>query len=418
MGGVTFARILSMRPSTARLGAAVALGLLVAWYVTPVRPTLGGDGASLPGVTYHVREDGGDPTRCSGLVDAPDPGVGRAQPCAWDHPFRALPPGAEPRIDGGDTLVVHAGSYRMGFGAPGADSCEQAGSFDCLMSAIPSGPDADHPTRILGAGWDDGCGRPPELWGSGRPWFDRRPDRLEPRRAGVPRDHRSLGLRGVPQRRPRLRARPPTLWRLGCHRPLRRGLVRRLPSRPRHPRPGSHRRPRRAPDATGRWRTCASPGNGLAGWDGDLWDEGGDANSGTMRFRRWTVEWNGCGETYPGGQPTGCWAQEAGGYGDGVGTGATGGDWIIEDSAFLHNTSDGLDLLYHSLGGRSSISRVPRRGQRRQPDQGSPARPIWSTSVVVGNCALLRGPALHVPWWTTAAPTATRSRSPSPAARP
>lgn len=40
-------------------------------------------------------------------------------------------------------------------------------------------------------------------------------------------------------------------------------------------------------------------GNGLAGWDGDLWDDLGDSNSGTMIFRHWIVEWNGCAETYP-----------------------------------------------------------------------------------------------------------------------
>jgi len=45
-----------------------------------------------------------------------------------------------------------------------------------------------------------------------------------------------------------------------------------------------------------------------------------------------------------------------------VGTGDTGGDWIIEDSAFLHNTSDGLDLLYHSLGGRIVLDGVHAEG--------------------------------------------------------
>ena len=36
------------------------------------------------------------------------------------------------------------------------------------MPPIPSGPDAAHPTRILGAGWDTGCADPPELWGTER----------------------------------------------------------------------------------------------------------------------------------------------------------------------------------------------------------------------------------------------------------
>ena len=42
-----------------------------------------------------------------------------------------------------------------------------------------------------------------------------------------------------------------------------------------------------------------------------------------------------------------CWAQQTGGYGDGLGTTSTGGQWLIEDSFFHHNTSDGLDLLLH-----------------------------------------------------------------------
>lgn len=127
-------------------------------------------------------------------------------------------------------------------------------------------------------------------------------------------------------------------------------------------------------------------GNGWVGWDGDLWDTQGDANQGTMTFRHWTVEWNGCGETYPGGQPVGCWGQEAGGYGDGVGTGATGGDWVIEDSSFLHNTSDGLDLLYHTLGGRIILNRVRAEGNAGNQIKVTGQTEI-TNSLLVGNCA-------------------------------
>ena len=41
-----------------------------------------------------------------------------------------------------------------------------------------------------------------------------------------------------------------------------------------------------------------------------------------------------------------CWGQKAGGYGDGLGTITTGGQWLIEDAFVHHNTSDGLDLRY------------------------------------------------------------------------
>ena len=64
-------------------------------------------------------------------------------------------------------------------------------------------------------------------------------------------------------------------------------------------------------------------GNGWAGWDGDI--DGDDSNKGTIKFKNATIEWNGCGETYPNKQPIGCWGQDAGGYGDGLVTGDTGG---------------------------------------------------------------------------------------------
>jgi len=103
------------------------------------------------------------------------------------------------------------------------------------------------------------------------------------------------------------------------------------------------------------------------------------------------VEWNGCGETYPGGQPTGCWGQTAGGYGDGVGTGETGGRWIIEDSAFLHNTSDGLDLLYARLITSSiEIRRTIAEGNAgNQIKTTGPA--LIENSVIVGNCGFFEG---------------------------
>jgi hypothetical protein len=124
-------------------------------------------------------------------------------------------------------------------------------------------------------------------------------------------------------------------------------------------------------------------GNGWVGWEGDIGED--SSNSGTLRFRGWVVEWNGCVELWldgiepqhdgiepqhdgiepqhdgvvlwPGGQAAACWAQPAGGYGDGVGTGHTGGHWIIEDSVFRHNTQDGLDLLYASESDASVVIR-------------------------------------------------------------
>jgi hypothetical protein len=348
--------------------------------VQPLSPQPG-----TPGKMYFVRPDGGSSEQCTGLVDSPYPGSGTGQPCAWDHPFQALPPGGTPRIEGGSTLIIAAGEYQMGDGAPGADACEEEGSFDCLMAPIPSGLDPDHPTRILGAGWDSGCSNPPELWGSGRPWYimnltdasnvelscleitdhsscveDHSGDLACERDNPPYGDWASIGLYAEDSVNVHLRD-------LNIH-----GLAS----------TGVHAG--RLTDWT--VENVRIAGNGWSGWDGDLWDDYGDSNSGTLTFRHWVVEWNGCGETYPDGEPVGCWGQEAGGYGDGVGVGEDGADWIIEDSAFLHNTSDGLDLLYHSLGGTITLNRVHAEGNAGNQIKVTGQTEI-SNSVLVGNCA-------------------------------
>lgn len=341
--------------------------------------------AGAPGDIFYVRPDGGDTVQCNGRIDAPYAGQGVAQACAWDHPFRALPPDGPARLPGGATLIIGQGAYRMGWGAPGAEMCEAAGAFGCLMSPIPSGPGPDQPTRILGQGWEADCAQPPELWGTGRPWFilnltdashvvvacleitdhsgcvESHSGGLACERDTPPYgDWAAYGLYAEDSADILLRD-------LNIH-----GLAA----------GGVH---------AGRLRDWTVEdvrivGNGSVGWDGDLWDDLGDANSGALIFRRWLVAWNGCGETYPAEQPVGCWGQEAGGYGDGVGMAETGGDWLIEDSAFLHNTSDGLDLLYHTLGGRVTLNRVHAEGNAGNQVKIAGYATI-TNSLLVGNCA-------------------------------
>ena len=352
--------------------------------ISPVRVT-GSTRLQLASAVYYVRPDGGSAEQCSGLTDAPYSGNGTGQPCAWNHPFQALPPDNTPRIIGGDTLIIAAGEYPMGYGAAGAESCDEGGSFGCHMPPIPSGSMPDQPTRILGAGWDAGCTNPPQLWGTGRPWFimnmtdssnveiacleitdhsgcvENHTGDLACERDTLPYgDWAAYGLQAEDSANVHL-------WNLNIH-----GLAA----------GGVHAG--RLTDWT--VENVRIAGNGSVGWDGDLWDEDGDSNTGTLTFRRWLVEWNGCGETYPEGEPMGCWGQEAGGYGDGVGTGETGGDWIIEDSAFLHNTSDGLDLLYHTLGGSVTLNRVRAEGNAGNQIKVAGQTTI-TNSVLVGNCA-------------------------------
>ena len=61
--------------------------------------------------TFYIRMDGGSFEQCTGQVDAPYQGSGIHQPCAWNHPFQALPPHGRARIAGGSILIIGEGSY-------------------------------------------------------------------------------------------------------------------------------------------------------------------------------------------------------------------------------------------------------------------------------------------------------------------
>lgn len=370
-------------------GAILSIGLLLLWLSLFDTLALGQTLRQRPALvaqaaTYYVRPDGGSAEQCTGLADEPYPGSGAAQPCAWDHPFRALPPDGAPRIAGGDTLRIAAGSYRMGYAAPGADACDAGGAYGCHMPPIPSGPDPAHPTRILGDSQ-----HPPELWGAERPWFilnltgssnveiayleitdhsgcvEFHSGGLACARDNPPYgDWASAGLRAEDSANV-------YLHHLDIHGLADRGVL-----------------AGRLTDWT--VEDVRIAGNGSAGWDGDI--AGSDSNSGTLTFRRWTVEWNGCGETWPGGQPAGCWGQSAGGYGDGVATGESGGHWVIEDSLIRYNTSDGLDFLYIRAPGSSiEIRRTKVEGNAGNQVKNYRGPFALENSILVGNCGFFEG---------------------------
>ncbi|MCG2693671.1 hypothetical protein L6259_00045 [Candidatus Parcubacteria bacterium] len=313
-------------------------------------------------------------------------GSGTGQACAWSHPFIALPPDGTKRINGGDTLVIANGSYMMGYGAPGDDNCEIEFTYDCMMLPIPSGT-ASQPTRILGQNWNNGCGSKPEFYGVERPWaiidltksnnveiqcleITDHSDCVEDHSGGLKckRDsypHGPWAATGILASD----SSNVLLKNLNIHGLAVNGI-----------------NAGRLTDWT--LENVDIVANGWAGWDGDI--EGTDSNSGTIAFKNVNVNWNGCAETYPGDQPTGCWGQTAGGYGDGLGTGQTAGNWIIEDSSFSHNTSDGLDLFYHRDGGTITVRRTIAEGNAG--DQFKLAGDSTITdSVAISNCGYFDG---------------------------
>lgn len=284
-------------------------------------------------------------------------------------------------------MILAGGTYRMGHGAPGAGRCAAAFPWDCYMSSVPSGPDPAHPTRIYGAGWDGGCAAPPQLYGAERaarvlnlagssnvriecleitdhaPCVEFHSGGISCKRDAYPfGDWAPNGIYAADSSNVALR-------HLNIHGLADYGVL-----------------AGRLTDWT--LEDVRVAGNGWAGWNGDI--SGDDSNGGVMAFRRVTIEWNGCGETYPGAQPTGCWGQSAGGYGDGLGTGETGGDWIFEDSRFLHNTSDGLDLLYHRGSGTITLERVRAEGNAGNQIKTSGTADLRD-GVIIGNCGYFAG---------------------------
>lgn len=294
--------------------------------------------------TYHVRPDGGDQSICSGL--SPDPKTSSNRNCAWSHPFIALPPGGQPRITGGDRLIIHRGVYHLGVGAPGSENCSVDWPWDCHMPPVPSGVSVNQPTRITGVE----CRHPPQLIGIGRASHifdltgstDLQIQCLEITDAAECIQHHCHGGRCSETARPCPRSGPdPGKWAaVGITaRDSERILLRNLYV---HGLAVAGIRAGRIRDWTldrVRIRT-----NGWAGWDGDIGED--SANSGTLRFIDVEIAYNGCFRAEQGADPEGCWAQETGGYGDGLGTGSTGGTWLFERVKVTGNTSDGIDLLY------------------------------------------------------------------------
>jgi len=347
--------------------------------------------------TYYVRTDGGTAAQCNGLSDAPYTG---SQNCAWHHPFDALPPqgdGANPVIPlhGGDTLIIGSGSYEMGLNAPGAKSfpaCNQGWSWDCFMASVPSGPTALTPTRILGQGWDQGCPAAPQLWGS---------ERSTSVVSLVNSNNVTLSCLEITDHDQCIqshlggnsplacnRSNPPygnwapigvyakdstnvTLQDVNIHGMANYGIL---------------------AGRLSNWtlNRVKIVTNGWGGWDGDLGESAGSSNSGQMLFQSVEVGWNGCGETWPERQIVGCWGQQEGGYGDGLGTNKTSGNWRFVDSYFHNNTQDGLDLLYADTTATISVERSHAEGNagNQMKVAGSPT---VENSVIVGNCSYFEG---------------------------
>lgn len=356
-------------------------------------------GFALPSqaVTYHIRTDGGDHLQCTGLTNASYPGSGTGQACAWSGLLVALPPGKPARFAGGDILQIHAGTYAVGRGGPGSapggvelPACSASWPYDCSPAPVPSGT-AAKPTKIRGDGYSGTCANPPKLSGTrstarvlnlqGSNYVEVTCLEITDNSTCI-EAHTSTGENSIRCNRDD----PPeygkdglfaadssnvTLSKLNIHGLAHNGI------------------------SAGRitnWiiDNVRIASNGWAGWDGDI--PGDDFNSGTIAFSKLLVEYNGCSEDPATLALMQCWNQSATGYGDGFATGQTGANWIFTDSTFRYNTSDGLDLLYHDLGGTVTLNRVRTTGNAGNQIKIA-GMSIINNGVIHANCSYFDGKA-------------------------
>lgn len=346
---------------------------------------------SVQAATWYVRADGGGLTQCDGQHDASYPGKGNNQPCAYSHPFYVtgvIPNGggAQPRWQGGDTLMIGPGQYKMGYGAPNTD-CAKSYPYDCHMRSIPSGTPFAH-TKILGQGYDQGCKNPPEFWGTekaysildlqGASYVDAAcleiTDHSSCRQGGSVDVNRcpgefpfgDWGQNGILA----VDSYHVNLTDVNVHGLAYAGLY---------------------TARIGNWtmERVKLNGNGQVGWHGE-YNQGNSSNSGDIILRHAQINWNGCAEKYPektSPVPGSCCSQGQTCYTDGIGMADSGGNYLIEDSEVSWNSEDGIDLLHVTKDPTSTI--VVRR-TRAEGNSGNDLK-TGAAHVIIENNVLISG---------------------------
>lgn len=305
--------------------------------------------------TWYVRTDGAAPPTCNGTADAP---ASAAPECAFNNPQWVIPPGfagdgVKPTLlQAGDTLQIAAGSYPVGYGTPGATACQPQYAYNCVYNPQFKTP---LPANVTITG---DCSAPTTLYGTGHEYnlfnltgtsgvtvrcleLTDHSACIDGTFTGIPSCSNSAKDTSVQDGIDIRGAANVTLANLNIHGLADNGIL--------------------AGELTGTTTVTGVTirANAESGWDGDLGGNGTNSkNSGTLNFSGVTIAWNGCTEAYPSTTIVGCRGADQGGYGDGLGTALTGGDWVIKNSVFSHNTSDGLDLLYADGTGSILVDHV------------------------------------------------------------
>ncbi len=395
--------------------------------------------ATTSGTVWHIRQDGGNNTQCTGTTNAAYPGSGTAQPCAYNHPYQMLNySGAWTSFAAGDTMEFddpptnttpyYIGEQNGGLGSdwstqmggvcPPPNSPAAAGS-GCMLPILPNNVTikgqnygnchtAGHtglvnPTILSGINGvftvlfvqgtngvtiscievtqpdtctSAGTGHGPGQCGSTNNYVNY---------AGLMLEYETnQGPANM------------TLTDFAVVGTSNRGIL------------GSHLNLQSTDTFTA--SDIYLIGNGQAGWDGDGGGCGTSCESvGTMNLSYLDIEWNGClaVEPYnlaltPEANPNGfnyCYGQNTSGYGDGFVQIAAGNLTLnVTHSTFKYNTQDGFDAAHLSddptTTPATNISSSWSEGNAGQTFKiGAGASSTAINNVSISNCHVLSQPA-------------------------
>ena len=316
---------------------------------------------SLPAfaTTWYVRADGGTPYtagnksgQCTGTADAPYPGHGKNQPCAFnDARFLYSTGNGAPYawvISGGDTVLFRGGPWRIGQNTsagcgPFSNNCSPDGS---AMPPPPAGTPSQ-PTTFRGENYAS-CNTKTQIFGgyTVNSVLDLHGTHDVQLQCIEITDHSqctTLGAKPAACNRNLIEdyakngiftdqnTQNITLTDVDIHGLRDNGIV-------------------GAVGGTISATRVRVAFNGQAGWNFDNGFQTKSANA-QMIWSYVTIEGNGCIEEYPITHtfPAAyCYDDENGGYGDGVGTPDTQINFAVDHSTIRYNTQDGLDLLHTS----------------------------------------------------------------------
>lgn len=377
--------------------------------------------ASTSGTTWYVRPDGGTryssnmtSGQCNGQADAPYPGTGVNQPCAFNdvrylwadgsYNYGTTFPGWGWVIAGGDTVIIRGSigtgvSYRVGWNSQ-STYCDAIACWGITGSPSASGPPpvpsgtAQQHTRILGenygactvqsartqlhGGWGVGV----VLSLSGSSYVDLSClDITDFSNCGVDNDQVSCSSNGTATSdyaKLGITLNNTTtninLTDIRVHGLASDGIV------------GS-------PGGNFVAKDIAIVGNADSGWNAD--DGSGTTGVGSLLVQNFDISWNGCVEEYPIVDSVpyfSCRDDATGGYGDGFGTAsvaspAPGWQVHFDQGTVTYNTQDGLDALHISgPGSTMTDTRVLAYGNEGNQLKVGGATATIQNSVIVGNC--------------------------------